>query len=359
MREVSLVKPMARPRVRARVADFIARRTPIWVFRKMMEGTFINFGVETTNICNANCTFCGYRFMERPKKVMPWEVYEKAAVEFASAGGGILNFTPTVGDPLVDKRLIKKIEFANRLPQISGIFLYTNGILLNRFETDRLLNSGLTRLAISTFLGSREGYKHYYGKDKYDQVVKNIIDIARRNRELGSPVSITLHLRIESDRKTWYETDTYKSLADLIGEDKIDYLDAYDAWGGLIRKEDIPKGTEFCEALSVEEKTPSPCFELYRRVNVMADGRVGACVCVDLEGEIKIGDIKSQTLEEIWRGDRLTDYRRNWVKGELPKVCQSCTRYQAVDDFIAENPKRIFIDYLRRRYPQLLKRLAS
>lgn len=359
MREVSLVKAPPKLRLRARVANVIARRTPLWVFRKMMENTFINFGVETTNICNANCTFCGYRFMERPKKVMPWQVYEKAVQEFAAAGGGILNFTPTVGDPLVDKRLLEKIEFASMLPQISGIFLYTNAILLNRFSTDRLLNSGLTRLAISTFIGSREGYKHYYGKDKYDQVVENTIHIARRNQELGSPVRITLHLRIESDRKTWYETDIYKTLAGLIGEDKIDYLDAYDAWGGLIRKSDIPEGTELCEALSVEEKIPSPCFELYRRVNVMADGRVGACVCVDLEGEIKIGDINTQTLEEIWYGDDLAGYRREWVKGNLPKVCQACTRYQAVDDFIAENPKRIVIDYLRRKYPKLLKRLSN
>lgn len=272
-----------RLRACARAASLIARNMPVWIFRKMMEGTFINFGVETTNICNANCTFCGYRFMERPKKVMPWEVYEKAVSKFADAGGGILNFTPTVGDPLVDKKLIEKIEFAHGLAEIGGIFLYTNGILLNRFDTDRFLNSGLSRLAISTFIGSREGYKHYYGKDKYDQMLANIFDIAARNRELGSPVRITLHLRIESDRQTWYDTETYNKLAALTGEDKIDCLDAYDAWGGLIRKKDIPKGTELCTALSVEEKTPSPCFELYRRVNVMADGRVGACVCVDLE----------------------------------------------------------------------------
>ena len=65
--------------------------------------------------------------MRRPKKVMPWEVYEKAVREFVKAGGGSLNFTPTVGDPLVDKRLIEKIEFANSLPGITGTFLYTVG----------------------------------------------------------------------------------------------------------------------------------------------------------------------------------------------------------------------------------------
>ncbi len=359
MREVTLVKAPSTPRrLRSRVADFVARRTPIWVFRKMMEHRFINFGVETTNICNANCTFCGYRYMERPKKVMPWEVYEKAVREFARAGGGSLNFTPTVGDPLVDKRLIEKIEFAATLPQITGTFLYTNGILLNRFDTDRLLRSGLKRLAISTFIGDRDGYKRYYGKDKYNQVVRNIIAVAERNRRLGSPVRITLHLRIEGDRASWYDTDTYHRLAGLIGEENIDYLEVYDAWGGLIKKEDVPEGTELARSLPVAEKMKSPCFELYRRVHVLADGKVGACVCVDLEGEIEIGDISKQSLDEIWRGDALAAYRRDWVQGRLPKVCQGCTRYQGVDDFIAGNPKRIAVDYLRRSFPRLLSGLT-
>lgn len=323
-----------------------------------MEHKFINFGVETTNICNANCTFCGYRYMQRPKKVMPWETFEKAVRGFAEAGGGALNFTPTVGDPMVDKRLIDKIEFADSLPEIAEIFLYTNGILLNRFDTDRLLRSGLKRLAISTFIGDRDGYKLYYGRDKYAQVIDNIIAVAGRNRALGFPVMITLHLRIEGDKSTWYDTPIYRTLADLIGEDNISYLEVYDAWGGLIKKDDIPEGTALDKPLSVEEKTWSPCFELYRRVQILADGTVGACVCVDLEGEIKIGDINEQSLDEIWRGEKLAAYRRDWVTGSLPKVCQSCTRYQAVDDFIAENPKRVIINYLQRTFPHLLDLLT-
>lgn len=44
-------------------------------------------------------------------------------------------------------------------PTINTIFLYTNAILLNRFDLDEFLHSGLTRLAISTFVGGRDGYE--------------------------------------------------------------------------------------------------------------------------------------------------------------------------------------------------------
>ena len=65
------------------------------------------------------------------------------------------------------------------------------------------------------------------------------------------------------------------------------------------------------------------------------------------------------TLDEIWRGQRLRDYRSNWTQGNLPEVCKSCTRYQAVDQFIDENRKRVLVDYTRRKFPGLLKMLTK
>lgn len=296
--------------------------------------------------------------MQRPKVNMPMGLYKKAIGEYAANGGGNLNFTPTVGDPLVDKSLIQRIAIARAHPEIQEIFLYTNAILLERFGYDAFLKSGLSRLAISTFIGSREGYTRYYGNDKYGKVVENIIGIARANRNLGYPLRITLHLRVEGERSSWEETETYQTIAQLIGANNIDYLDVYDAWGGRIKKEDVPEGTELDVPIELSEKIKSPCFEMYRRLHVLADGNVGACVCVDLESEIKVGNVKEETLHEIWRGKRLRAYRSNWVEGNLPEVCKSCTRYQAVDQFIGENRKRVIVDFARRRFPATLKFLT-
>jgi radical SAM protein with 4Fe4S-binding SPASM domain len=354
-REYSLKEPTRRPSMKSRIASAVVRVLPHMAFRWMMESQFINFGVETTNICNANCTFCAYRFMERPKTVMPWEMYEKAVEEFSRSGGGSINFTPTVGDPLVDKQLVRKVRFAAGLPGVTSILLYTNGILLHRFGTDEFLRSGLNRLAISTYIGSREGYHRYYGRDKYEPTMANIEKIARRNRELGSPVLITLHLRTSKDEKEWRETPAFRAFSEILGEENITFLDTYDAWSGRIDKADLPAGCTLDVALPVEAKRASPCFELYRRVHVLADGNVGACICTDLESEIRIGNIGEQTLQEIWKGEALANYRKEWVKGNLPEVCKSCTRYTGLDDFIRNNRKRIAIDYARRRLPGLFR----
>ena len=41
-----------------------------------MKRNFTDFGLEVSNACNANCSFCAYRFMERKLKQDPHFVHE-------------------------------------------------------------------------------------------------------------------------------------------------------------------------------------------------------------------------------------------------------------------------------------------
>ena len=55
---------------------------------------------------------------------------------------------------------------------ISGIGEKTATILINKFGFKNLLDSGLSRLAISTYVGSSEGYLKYYQKIKLNNFVQ-------------------------------------------------------------------------------------------------------------------------------------------------------------------------------------------
>ena len=72
----------------------------------ILERNFTDFGLELTNACNANCSFCAYRFMQRGVKITSFEDFKKIVNNYNIIGGGDLNFTPVVGDPLVDKNII-------------------------------------------------------------------------------------------------------------------------------------------------------------------------------------------------------------------------------------------------------------
>ncbi|MDC0625598.1 SPASM domain-containing protein [Alphaproteobacteria bacterium] len=307
------------------------------IIKAIMKKNFLEFSYESTNICNANCSFCGYRFMKRKKTVLDEKIFYQSVDQFDKLGGGTLNFTPTVGDPLVDKHLVKKINYASKKKNIKTITSYTNGILLDKFGYKEVLNSGITRLAISTFIGSSEGYKKYYGKDEYFRVVNNIIQISKLNMELNYPVAITLHLRVNGNIDIWENSEDFKTINKYIKRSNITYLKVYDSWNGLVDHNDIPENCEIDKPLPIEVKKKSgPCFELYRTLHIMSDANVGPCVCRDMEGEINIGNVKESNLNEIWRGSKLKSFRDNW-KNTIPKTCQNCTRYIPINNYIKSN----------------------
>lgn len=307
-----------------------------------MKRNYTDFGLEVSNACNANCSFCAYRFMERKLKITSTEDIKKIINEYSFNGGGDVNFTPVVGDPLVDKNLLEKIQYCRSQKNIKHIWTYTNGIYLNRFDPKKFILSGITRLSISTYLGNEEKYFKYYGSKKYRQMIENIKTISKMNNNLGKPVKIQLHLRVELPTTLWKDNKDFIEIKKLVGENNITYLDTYENWSGQIKVSDIPIGSKMSDKnINLNIKTKSPCFEMYRRIQVLANGDVGVCVCRDIEGEINIGDINKESLNKIWRGDKLKNYRNNWSKGQLPNVCISCDRYRPIEEYV--NMNAIFI----------------
>ena len=329
------------------ILKMLSSAIPLYVYKNIMVKRFGHIGFELTNVCNANCTFCAYRFQERDKVKISDNNFNKVLKEYVRYGGGNISFSPTVGDPLVDKNIVDKIKQASSYSEIKQISLYTNGILLKKVGFNKILNSGLTQLSISTYIGSKEKYKKYYGVDKYDLVMSNVLNIAKINSKLGFPVNITLHLRVDINNNDWKDNEIFEGISQYIGDDKISYLKEYDNWGGKIKQYDLPNGANIEKPLPLQEKIKAPCFELYRRMHILSNGNVGCCVCRDIEGEINIGNIEKNNIRDIWQGNKLAMYRERWTEeGIIPKVCDECTRYEPIDSYINENRKAILLSYI-------------
>ena len=310
---------------------------PNILVKKLMEKSYTDIGFEISNACNANCTFCAYRFQERKKHVMDFEMYKKAIDNYSNDGGGTVSFTPVVGDPLVDRKLIDKIKYARSKDNIKDVFLYTNALFFDRYNLDELVSSGITRIAISTYFGSRELYKKYYGVDGYDRVIKNITDLLKKNKQVGKPINFTFHLRVEQPVERWQKNKEFIEISKLNDNKNISFKTKYENWSGMIKDDDLPEGCELGETLEFKNKIKDPCWELYRKFYIMSDARVGVCASRDLEGEICIGNVKEKSLNNIWRDKPIRKFRKDWVKGRLPKVCMKCDRYRPISNYIEEN----------------------
>jgi MoaA/NifB/PqqE/SkfB family radical SAM enzyme len=316
------------------------------LFKYICSSIPVAFGVELTNICNAHCSFCAYDLQNRNKGIMNDHVFKKAIDEYSAIGGGSINLTPTVGDPLLDKDIINKIRYAISKDNINNVWFYTNLIALDNFDIDELLTSGLTTLRISTCIKDRETYREIYGVDQYRRVLSNIVKICEKNIRKNSPVKIKLYLKIPEQYEDILNSGDFKLISQYFNQEDL-YIKGYryDSWSGNINESDLPSGQKFRKQnYDIKEE---PCYELFRRIHVLYDGTVIFCACRDLNAELKIGNIFEQRVIDIWRGGELSLLRSNWMKGNIPKLCKGCERYYPVSAFYYKQRKNIVRCYLR------------
>jgi radical SAM protein with 4Fe4S-binding SPASM domain len=68
-----------------------------------------------------------------------------------------------------------------------------------------------------------------------------------------------------------------------------------------------------------------PCPGLWKTPVIRWDGELMAC-CADVDGEISVGNLRDHDFEDLWFGERMTEYRLIHIAGrfeEIPK-CWSC-----------------------------------
>lgn len=71
-----------------------------------------------------------------------------------------------------------------------------------------------------------------------------------------------------------------------------------------------------------------PCRMLWKNFTVLYDGRVTAC-CMDAEGELIIGDVRKNSIKEIWHGKQITRLRQMHKDGDWKKIpiCARCKEW--------------------------------
>ena len=120
----------------------------------------MSFSIELVNTCNADCTFCAYRYQKRPKGIISDEIFKRAVDQYCLIGGGKLELTPTVGEPLIDPHLLQRLRYAGSKNEIREIGFFSNLLLLHRFNIKEFLTSGITNIRISACIKDEETYRN-------------------------------------------------------------------------------------------------------------------------------------------------------------------------------------------------------
>ncbi|SVE38928.1 uncharacterized protein METZ01_LOCUS491782, partial [marine metagenome] len=114
--------------------------------------------------------------------------------------------------------------------------------------------------------------------------------------------------------------------------DKVD-INHYNTWGGTqvdLNYDDSHQKSKHQDKLAESQNSgfDFACTHPWEEMVIGADGRVGLC-CLDHELNEQVGDIKSATIQEIWQGEVINNYRKKQLNLEYDSIgsCKNCNAH--------------------------------
>jgi hypothetical protein len=277
--------------------------------------------LEPTNLCNANCVFCGYQFQERPHTQLSVETGYRFIDAAKRAGISHLGLTPMVGDPLIHRRLEDLIRHAKAAPNPMHVGFTTNAILLTLDRYRSLVEAGLDVLDISMSYPDDAEYRRVYRSAKLKTVVSNIEQILALDPRETCKMSIGvrtprrddwhLHPLFVRARERGWQLDRNHFFDDWSGTTS-DALEAEGLWTRPLRPKHLP------------------CAMTYAGPHIMSDGRATACGCRDVDGRSELALSPEALLEDmrgVYAEGEVKTLRARFREGTAPEICQTCRHY--------------------------------
>ncbi len=263
---------------------------------------------EITNVCNLNCSFC--HGTKRKKRFVTKE--ELAFALPRLKGFGEYLYFHLMGEPLLHPDLD---AFFNIAAENSfKVILTTNGTLLKDKENILLSAPALHKVSISlhSFEANESGFPiDEYLESAFDfcekAAEKGIISVMRLwniggKEEKNEYILRRMHSRFPEEWKEIYSGYKIKEKVFLEWGEKFDWPD--------INGEDL--------------SSDHSCYGLRDQIGVLCDGTVVPC-CLDAEGDIALGNIYTQSLEEILASPRAVDLKKSFEQRQIrEELCKKC-----------------------------------
>ena len=264
--------------------------------------------IETTNHCNALCSFCPNNALSRSKTHMSDDLFEKIVEDCREFP--LEAVEPFMqGEPFADPKIIPRMEHIRRRLPDTKLRVYSNGNALTPKRIDQLIGLGIDHLYISVNTLDEDKYKDLMGLR-----LKKTLD----NLEyLTDPVRKKKVANDMTFRMTRLENTTLEDQDNFLDYCKQRKVRPFIV--GLFNyKGDI--GTDL----------PAPNYpcEHITRLDILASGKVTLC-CQDQDGEYSWGDVNQQSVLEVYRGKVATWYREMHRTGRRAEAdpCGTCNLF--------------------------------
>ena len=328
---------------RKRLADIIPLEKPFTVY------------VEGTRLCNMKCFYCmhstrndkdgSFKKLNYDVKNMPMEDFEKIVAELQTFPEGHIKRVvfSGLGEPLANPLLPDFVELISKNKIAERIEVITNGLMLNRKRAQRLIDAGITNINISIQGINAEQYAKTCGVNvQFDQLLDNLKFLYEIRKDAKIYIKIIdVAMQKKEDEETFYSI--FGQYADNIF---VEHLVQMQQQHDEIRDQVIPQKNMYGRVCNTDRKVCGQCFYF---LQIGCDLDIFPCSIPGLRKSFSLGNLKEESILEIWNGKNRTAFLKDMLTFEKDKYseCRECLCYNVIDNDS---------EYLDKDAPELVKR---
>ncbi len=298
---MSILSPQFRNRL-GLLKSYVLRRSHV-------PGGPLTLAIESTAKCNLFCPMCPRENIYFPARDMELDLFRKIIdeskdyLEFAVPYG--------VGEPLLNPEIYDMIGYCRTLGVPTGIS--TNATILTEDASRRLIEAGLDYIIFAFDGATAETYEKYRKGGDFEKVRANILTFLRVKKEMRSRIFCIIQMvRLNENR---HEVPALIRMWRVEGIDEV-----------RIKKDEVHnEGSAIPGDDGDRPPMRHPCYLLWRGpMYIHYDGTVFPCCYI--YPEEPVGNVRKNTMAEIWNSERMVKLREAHIKGDLSDyaACRNC-----------------------------------
>lgn len=277
--------------------------------------------ISPHTICNLNCDFC-LRSIKKPViEQIKYRDFEDIISKYTKDGKLInVDFTPVMGELFC----FDTYEYLNLLEKNKDIKHYdfvTNLINIPFNIIEHIILSKKCTIYVSIYGHDDYSYRNFCGGFFFDRFLQKLKRLRKINRFFGKKGKIHFYLR-HSKLKDIPMGEvkklllSFKIIHDSILDDST--VDIKFNWGGQAPWDELPK-----------RKRDGICLNAIVQTCVHHNKKVSLCGLVDGFCKMQIGDLKTQSVEKIYKDRSIYhDQIKLQADGIWEGLCENCDEYE-------------------------------
>ena len=279
--------------------------------------------LELVNRCDLECVMCYQGFRNDAEKFTVNEtILDKIFNDFKKNKLSALMLTAS--EPLLYKHFDKVLKRAEEA-EIMDVFIFTNGNLLNEKNSRLILNSCVTRLFVSIDAATEETYnkvripvsKRLLEENRLRKLENNVKNFIKLKNDLNKRLPLT-RVSFVALKENSHEVELFKSKWENI----VDSVE--------IQRETSIKVYDKIKNYRGKELKNYNCNKPWGDMAIYSNGLVGPC-CNLVGRKTPIGNIKDNSIKEIWNGSKMTELRNGFKNNNPNDICKSCIESQEIN----------------------------